>query len=227
MPAQKNPPAGQRGEKKLTNLVKKQTKCAPPTQPRQPLRQRLSDHTLRQVAALLHCTEAEAINQDITIQTFDDSKEKDRRKARLLHGRLSDQADNLDLLNQQGCGIFIAVNQTDLLGRSKENVVALRAQWADVDGNKARQELDLSSLALQPSLVVKSGHGTHLYWIFPEAIPCGEERRQEHTNLQRGIQKQLAAYGADPAIVEHPEGVLRLAGFYNMKAEPVLVVVMR
>lgn len=226
MARSKETPAGQQGLKKRSTIfIKNRPECAPATPARQPLGQRLSTHTLRQVATLLHCTEAEAVHQVVTFQTFDDTKAKDRSKAQLLHGKLADLANRLDQLNQQSCGIFIAVNQTDLQGRSKKNVIALRAQWADVDGYKASQDLDLSTLALQPDMVVKSGHGTHLYWIFPEAISCDEAGRQQHSDQQRGIQQQLASFGADSAIVDHPEGVLRLAGFYNMKAEAVLVKV--
>lgn len=190
------------------------------------LQERMTTHTLPYLAALLNCTEAEAWGRPITWQVFDDTPAKDPKKARIDHGTLEQLALDYDRRNQDRCGIFITVNQTDLAGRKKANVVALRAAWADLDDKGATEDLDLAALPLEPSLVVRSGHGCHLYWIFPDPIPCDERRRNEHEAMLRGIQKVLAPQGADPKVC-FVQTVLRVPGFYNMKAEPVLVEVIR
>ena len=82
----------------------------------------------------------------------------------------------------------------------------------------------MAVLPLSPSLAVRSGHGIHLYWIFPEPIPCDASRQAEHEGLLRGIQAVLKPYGADSQVCQ-VAAVLRLPGFYNMKREPVLVEV--
>ena len=72
-----------------------------------------------------------------------------------------------------------------------------------------------------PSMVVKSGHGTHLYWRTREPYGCAgnHQRLLAHEAELRHIQAALAAYGADPAVCEAAR-VMRLPGFWNRKREP-------
>ena len=192
--------------------------------PRQDLRTRLVANAMRYLSTLLGCTEDEAWTAPVTFQIFDDTPRKDQGRAKVLHGCLDDLGDHLEELNAQGDGIFITINQTDLKGRKKTNIAALRAAWADIDDKIASEPFDLNNLPLAPTMVVRSGHGVHLYWCFPEAIPCDETRRAEHEAMLRGIQTVLAPFGADPKVC-FVQTVLRLPGYYNMKLEPVLVVV--
>jgi len=60
---------------------------------------------------------------EFTFQTFpDDNRSRASHLTRVLHGKLKHHAKQLSKLNQQGAGIFVTVNKTDLLGRSKNNV---------------------------------------------------------------------------------------------------------
>lgn len=198
---------------------------APSDGGRPALRERMEQHAIPYLSQLLHCTPDGAWGAPLTFQVFNDAV-KNGPGACILHGSLEQLAQDLEKRNLAGIGVFITVNQTDLAGRSKKHINALRAVWADIDDKMADQPLDLAQVPLTPSLIVDSGHGTHLYWIFPEAIPCDEKRRNEHEAMLRGIQKALENCGADPGACT-VERVLRLPGFYNMKREPVLVEVIR
>lgn len=193
---------------------------------RQPLRDRMRLEAIPYFATLLNCPNEEAWTRQVTFQVFDDTSAKDRKKAGLIHGCLKDKAQYLEHLNLGGVGIYVAVNQTDLNGRRKENITALRAVWADLDDKLASEHLDLAVLPLPPTMAVRSGHGVHLYWVFPEAIPCDELKRRKHEAMLRGIQKKLVPLGADSKVCT-VQCVLRVPGFFNVKREPVLVEVVR
>ena len=224
MPTKQNP-GGHRGGL-LTGSVMDQEKDGPGTPPRHPLRERLVRDTLPFLGCLWNCTEEEAWTRPFTAQVFDDTPRKDPKRAKILHGCLDDMADDLDARNAQGEGIFLAVNQTDLKGREKKNIIAPRAAWADIDFKAAAEPFDLAALPLAPPMAVHSGHGVHLYWCFSEAAPYQEGHQAEHEALLRGIQKVLAPFGADGQVCQ-VASVLRVPGFYNVKREPVLVEVIR
>lgn len=188
----------------------------------QPLQARLRSHTLPFLAALLGCTAREAWERPLTFQVFDDDEtRKDPRMARTLHGPLCRLAEDLERRSQAGSGIFLSVNGTDGTGRQKRNITDLRAWWGDLDGAVAGRDFQVDSLPLPPSIVVGSGHGTHLYWCVQEAYPCqgNPDRQQAHEQELRCIQKALASLGADPKVCEVAR-VMRLPGFLNRKREP-------
>ena len=187
-----------------------------------PLPARLRAHTLPFLAAVLGCSPREAWEQPLTFQVFDDVEaRKDRRMAKTLHGPLSKLAQELERRNQAGAGIFLTVNETDGLGRQKGNITGLRAWWCDLDGDSVATGFRAESLPLPPSIVVRSGHGVHLYWCAAEAYPCqgDTDRQQAHEEELRRIQFALAALGADPKVCEVAR-VMRLPGFLNRKREP-------
>ena len=190
--------------------------------PRQPLKDRLEAHALPFLATLLGIQEDQAAATPVTWQVFDDTPRKDGGKARVLHGCLNDLAGDLDSCNAQGVGVFISVNQTNLSGRQKKDIVSIRAAWTDIDDKKAEERLDLGGVPLEPTMVVASGHGTHLYWCFRESIPCDGPGTLRLESLLIGIQALLERYGADRQVCQ-VAAVLRVPGFYNMKRDPVLV----
>ena len=187
-----------------------------------PLRDRLTTHTLPFVAGLLGCTVQEAWQRPLTFQVFDDLEgRRDPRLARVLFGNLASLAGDLERRNRAGAGIFLTVNATDGVGRAKANIQALRAWWADLDDKAATATFQPGELALTPSLVVRSGHGLHLYWLAQEPSNCAGDRVRQmahETELKR-IQAALAPFGSDPAVCEVAR-VMRLPGFWNRKREP-------
>jgi len=71
-------------------------------------------------------------------QTFDDSAGKDARLARTLHGTLEERFRELEGLNKRGAGVFVTVNEVDGKARTAENIVRVRAVFADFDPPKTR-----------------------------------------------------------------------------------------
>src|SRR5262249_3127392 len=126
-----------------------------------------------------------------TFQTFDDNKDrrgarseanKQRKQegkkplkdrfARIRHGTLAEHFEGLVKLNAKGAGIFICVNETDLKGREEDNVIRIRAGFADLDGSPLDS---VNAAEMQPHIVVESSPGRfHAYWIIADKMPLKE-----------------------------------------------------
>jgi len=103
--------------------------------------------------------------------------------------------------------------------RKKENLTVVSAVFADFDFKPEEGEptgsrkptykqfmLDLDDLP-QPSYVVESGNGWHLYWLLDEAIDVDDTNREDLINKVEGIHYRLhQEYGSDKGAVD----VLRL-----------------
>lgn len=138
----------------------------------------------------------------VTWQTFDD-KGKDPSLARHFTGTVGNCWPQLRELNRQGAGVFAMINEGDGKGRATRNVRKVRALFIDVDS-----AIRPPSAHLQPSMVVASGRGWHLYWAVPD---CPLDRFKD-------LQKRLALrYGSDGAVNDLPR-VMRVAGFDHCKA---------
>lgn len=186
----------------------------------------LDQHTLPFIQALTGCDEEAAFFEAVTIQTIDDEKPggaPNPAQSRIIHGCIDDLAYELDRLNEEGAGIFMAVNQADGKGRKKANIRALSGWHADLDLKDASSPFSPDSLPLTPTMIVKTPGGWHLYWLAPAPMPCeGEVRRKEHEAELKGICQALRPYGADPKVC-FVNAVLRLPGFLHRKREPRLV----
>lgn len=185
------------------------------------LQSRLEAHTLPFLAVLLSCSPREAWDHPMTFQVFDDREDRrDQKMARTLQGSLASRCEELEERNLEGAGVFFAVNETDGAGRSKANIRALRAWWADLDSQEGLT-LNIKDFPLAPSLLVRSGHGAHVYWCATEPFPCSKDpaRLQAHEAELRQIQVALTNLGADPMVCEVAR-VLRLPGFFNRKRQP-------
>lgn len=133
---------------------------------------------------------------------------KDWRKARILHGSLREVGPTLVTANVAGsCGVFVTINATDLTGRKVANVQAVRALFCDFDGTEP------SAWHLPPSVVVRSAHGPHAYWLVSD---CG---LSEFTHAQKRL---IAHYGSDPKLHDLNR-VLRVPGFWHQKRKPFMV----
>lgn len=144
----------------------------------------------------------------VTFQTFDDTEAKRPGFARILHGRLRDHVHELEQLNKSRAGIFVAVNETDLRGRRAENIISLRALFADDDGGGVR------TYPLAPTFIVHSVRGPQPYWLL---------RRGEAMHRFGGAQGHLAAaLRTDPKVIDLPR-VMRLPGTWHCKGKPQMV----
>ncbi len=171
------------------------------------------------LAQLENCALDEAWGRPQTFLTVDDDKtRKDPALTRTLHAPLASVASLLVSLNDKGAGIYVGVNRTDLRGRKKENVVAIRGWHVDIDWKLQVDLLDMDRLPLTPTMRVLSGGGCHLYWLSTSEMPCAsdEQRRIGHEAELRSIMSSLRSVGADHTATDSSR-TLRLPGTRNNK----------
>ena len=115
--------------------------------------------------------------------------------------------------SEQGWSIWAMVSeQGHPLRGDIESPLQTRLIWADLDwdkyprGKEQVQEL-ISNLPIEPSLVVESGHGNHLYWYLDRAVPTSTAQE-----LARAMAWQL---GGDA--LHAPNHKMRVPGTVNPK----------
>lgn len=128
---------------------------------------------------------------------------------------LKRHADEFAVLNRQGYGIYAGVlPRTHRGGRTDGDCLPGHVVWADLDGGvmspEALKRAEEGELP-EPTLVVMSGHGTHLYWGLLQPI--------EPEKLRELVWDLAVLLGGDES-VKNPSRVMRLPGFKNTK-EPV------
>jgi RepB DNA-primase from phage plasmid/Primase C terminal 2 (PriCT-2) len=148
-----------------------------------------------------------------TFQTIDDDNKRDSgHLRRVMHGSLEKCAARLVKLNRQGAGVFVCINQTTLCDRRiRENIVRVRAIFADLDGAPLDPVL---AHHIKPHIIVEtSPRKFHRYWLVV-GLPLDEFF---------SVQKALAEkFGGDPSVCDLPR-IMRLPGFHHRKREPFLV----
>ena len=165
-----------------------------------------------------------------TLQTFDDNKERKKKRAEanklrkkegkkelkdpfatIRHGTLAEHYDLLVGLNAKGAGIYVTVNETNGKGREKTDVTRVRAVFAELDGAPITPVIDLNTSPLQPHIISESSPGRyHAYWRVKD-VPL-----EEFEPLQKAI---AARYGGDSVVCDLSR-VMRLPGFIHRKGEP-------
>ena len=126
-----------------------------------------------------------------------------RDRATKYHGTLESCADRLIADNATRC-VFVAVN--DGIGDKDEEMVRVRAVFADLDGAPLPESFDL-----EPHIIVQTSPGKwHVYWLV-DGLPL-----ELFKPVQRAIAKK---YSSDPAVCDLPR-IMRLPGFLHRKAEP-------
>ena len=144
---------------------------------------------------------------EFTFQTFDGNQDRSRKDLiRIFHGSLEQHAGSLLKLNQAGAGVFVTINQTDLLGRSKENIKNVRAVFADLDGAPLTPIIEH---ICEPHIIVESSPDRwHGYWLCD--LPL-----EDFTSVQRSI---ASIFDGDRAICDLPR-IMRLPGFIHQKVK--------
>jgi len=137
-----------------------------------------------------------------SFQTFDDAEKKNPKFARIFHGSLENNFEELCFLNQQGAGIFGMVNKGDLRGRKAQNTVALRSAFADKDDGI------VPDLKLPPSALIQSKRGLHPYYFLIPGEPL-----PRFLEVQEALIENL---GSDK-VVKDLSRVMRLPGFFHLK----------
>ena len=119
-----------------------------------------------------------------------------------------------------------------LRGGSREvsNVYSVRASYLDLDGKYAEEHKDLSpedwgrviiafceaKKVPVPTIMVFSGNGIHVKWLYREAVTGADLKRFER--LEKKLQKLFAELGADIKATDLAR-VLRVPGTKNCKPE--------
>ncbi len=157
---------------------------------------------------------AEDTEMGFSFQIFSDKKNK-KPCPKILHGSLEAHQDELIQLNRAGAGVFVTINETDGKGRSKDNIIRVRAVFVDLDGSPLQPILDGP---LSPHIVIESSPGRyHAYWIV-EGIDLAH-----FTLIQEKLSKN---FNGDPKICDLSR-VMRLPGFYHQKDTPFLTKIIR
>ena len=164
---------------------------------------------LSEAARFLACLDPDA--RFFTFQTFDDdSKRKDSKLVKVLHGTLDQHATALTKLSAQGAGIFVTVNETDGRGRRAENIVRVRSVFVDLDGSPLDPVIGSEP---KPQIVTETSPDRwHCYWRVKN-LPL-----DQFTIMQKAL---IERFGGDPAVHDLPR-VMRLPGFVHRKGEPYL-----
>lgn len=148
-----------------------------------------------------------------TFQLLDDADPKDKSLTKQFHIKEDMPMFYTLRLEELNCwqrvGIFLCINETDGKGRKTENIVKVRACFADLD------EVPIDPvLKYEPSMVIESSPGKyHAYW-FSDNIPL-----EGFQQLQEGIIEKI---GSDPQVKDLPR-VMRVPGFYHQKDKRFLV----
>lgn len=108
--------------------------------------------------------------------------------------------------------------------RKAENAVGACAYWLDLDMENAQEKLDdfLSASGFpQPTHIVSSGKGLHVYWVLTRMIP--KETWQRKAKLLKEACRAFN-FDADPARTADISSLLRVPGTLNHKYDPPRLV---
>ena len=116
-------------------------------------------------------------------------------------------------------GMFFCVGILERgASRSKENVRETIGLWADIDfkgvvENEPQIRAQILTLRCQPSVVVFSGHGLHLYWLFRETY----ETQTDLERIETALRRLADIVSGDTAVCEVAR-MMRLPGTHNTKS---------
>lgn len=146
-------------------------------------------------------------NPVVAWQVFDDLKQRPKL-ARGVHGRLRDWYPRFVKAQEKGCGVFIAVNETDGSRRRIENMVHARAVFLDLDGSPLPDEWPE-----RPDLIIQSSarggiNKFQCWWLIEPTTDWVAWQKMQMAMAER--------YGGDKKCCMVTQ-VGRLAGFWHQK----------
>ena len=155
-------------------------------------------------------------SEPVTFQTFDDNSErKDPSLIKVLNGTLEEHFDVLKTLNQNGAGVFVTINKTDLRGRKKENILQVRSVFIDLDGVPLGP---IYEAPIEPHLIIESSPGRyHVYWLV-EGVAL---------DIFSMVQEFLISKYNSDASVKDLSRVMRLPGFLHKKGSPFMTKILQ
>ena len=152
----------------------------------------------------------DVFGKEHSFQTFDD-KGKNRKLIKQFHGTIKEHFHALAELNKQGAGIFFTVNETNLLGRTTDHILKVRALFIDLDGTPLPETWELL-----PHVVTNTSPGKyHAYWLVKD-VPL-----VSFSLFQESLANK---FKSDPKVKDLPR-IMRVAGFYHQKKKPFPVTI--
>jgi hypothetical protein len=123
----------------------------------------------------------------------------------------------------QSANLYFGVNPRHVASGVKSSVAVTRCVWADLD-HITREEAAKRwrPILPEPSIVVNSGAGIHLYWVL--ANDHAVDDFAARTAFEAMLKRLYRDLGADS--VQDVSRVLRLPGFFNLKRGRVPCVVL-
>lgn len=128
-----------------------------------------------------------------------------------------------DDLNLEGYEAYFTVNGFHNAPNAKlENCSSLNAFFVDIDGRKELEELDRIKAKLDPTFILETKNGYHIYWLLDEPIFKAEISEDEWKaaikkweRIERAIVIELKA---DPAVKDIPRILRQPDTFYWKKS---------
>jgi len=142
-----------------------------------------------------------------------------RRKVGYPKAVFSDNRPELsDFVARQppGVNVFFGVATRQGKNGTKKGVLEIPALWADIDFKESNEEEAKARVATfkpQPSIIVESGGGLHLYWLLRSPAT------NDYARIEQILKALAKALSADPAVTEVAR-VMRLPGTLNYKYDP-------
>ena len=150
----------------------------------------------------------------VTFQTFHD-KGSNSRLAQIIHGPLGQSEGRLKALNQCGAGVFVTINETNGRGRTKHDIINIRAVFMDCDTPDADPLRLIEESGFDPDWMVESSPGKFHAYRRVSGFPLDPD-------LFAGVQLLLADRVQGDDKVKDISRVMRLPGFLHQKHEPVM-----
>jgi hypothetical protein len=157
----------------------------------------------------------------IELRLIESWTESARRMSRLVSRywlTANELLDNLPLLQrenrEQAANVYFGVAPRSTKGGTKEAIQKVNCIWADLDDISADDAAKKWERILpQPTIVVVSGTGIHVYWRLAEPLPVSSDQsRAEFEAMLQALYREL---GSDT--VQDVSRILRLPGFPNVK----------
>jgi P4 family phage/plasmid primase-like protien len=126
-----------------------------------------------------------------------------------------------DSLNLKGYESYFTVNGfQDAPDYKKENCTNLNAFFVDIDSRKDLKELEAIKTKLDPTFIVETKNGFHIYWLLDEVIYKNEITAEEWSDKlsqwERVEQNIVTALKADP-VVKDVTRILRVPDTFYWK----------
>lgn len=163
---------------------------------------------LDQARAFLSALSSHDDGRTFAFQTFSDKGGDELN--RTFHGTFDETVKKLVEMNEKGAGVFVCVNRTNGRGVRGIDVDRIRSFFIDDDDD----HLDLSSFPLEPSIVVRSKAGNHVYWLLKNGV---------HKDTFAPAQKALSCKYDTDRQIHNLNRVMRIPGFLHHKEDPYLV----